>query len=87
MPIIYPYSTAHNHDNAYLGLTAKAADSDTVDGAHASATPTQDYVSIADGVDGRLANGWMPYELIINRISNTNPVTTYPGMVWVHPNG
>ena len=38
----------HDHDAAYLGLTSQAADSATVDGAHASATPTAATIPIAD---------------------------------------
>jgi len=82
MPIIHPLSHAHNHENVYLGLNAQAADSHTVDGAHASATPTADTVPIAD-INGKL-DGWVTGA---HYVSDLTPATTFPGMIWVHPNG
>lgn len=54
-----PAILTHDHAATYLGLTAQAADSHKVDGAHASATPTASYIPIA-GAGGKLAVGWVP---------------------------
>jgi hypothetical protein len=48
---------------AYLKSTEKAADSDKVDGFHASATPTANTVPVA-GANKKLNAGWLPEQLI-----------------------
>lgn len=60
-------------DAEYLGLTAQAADSHKVDGAHASATPTASTVPIADGA-GKLAVGWTSTSAVV-----ANPTWTTIG--------
>lgn len=38
-----------------------------------------------NGVTAWTTKAFRPFDLLINRISDTEPETTYSGMVWVHP--
>jgi hypothetical protein len=51
-------NTTHNHDAAYLGITAKAADSDKLDGLNSSTSATVDTIAVRNASGNIYANAF-----------------------------